>query len=329
MTRVLFVNSNHNDYLADSVFHGVRTLLGADAVDFPKAEYLYTTAPEAVRGRLYGQGFTLYGRLEDIPVERDHVLSRALDGEFDLVIFGCIWGTFGTWTEWGPQLQAAGVRMAVLDGADNPSPYPFAGRWWRRPAWWFLPRAHPRAAYFKREITAATLWRSSYMVFPPLARRLHIRTISFSIPEEVVLASPPAKEKQFPEHVVDEELASRLARDTSYAFDEEASYYDDLRRSQFGVTARRAGWDALRHYEIAANGAVPCFRGLARKPRRCAPHGLNDSNCIAYESADELLERVERLEGSRYAELQAGALAWAAENTTVARARQLLTELLR
>ena len=38
--RVLFVNSNTSDFLSDGVFHGLRTLLGADAIDFPKAPAL-------------------------------------------------------------------------------------------------------------------------------------------------------------------------------------------------------------------------------------------------------------------------------------------------
>ena len=29
------------DYLADSVFHGFRDLLGEDAVDYPKMEHMY------------------------------------------------------------------------------------------------------------------------------------------------------------------------------------------------------------------------------------------------------------------------------------------------
>jgi len=37
---------------------------------------------------------------------------------------------------------------------------------------------------------------------------------------------------------------------------------------------KRGGWDCLRHYEIAAAGAVPCVRQLEGKPSSCAPHGL-------------------------------------------------------
>ncbi|MCW3028375.1 MAG: hypothetical protein JWN81_1586 [Solirubrobacterales bacterium] len=325
MPRILFVNPNYEDYLADGVFHGLRTLLGADAVDYPKAEYLYENAGRAALARVRGGGFTLYGLLADLPVERDHILSRALDGEFELVIFGDIWRTFGLWTEWSPQLQAAGVPMAVLDGSDRVEPYPYAGLWWRVPAWWFLPRAHNRAPYFKREVTPLTRWFASYLLLPPaVGRRLDLRPISFSIPAEKIVREPPAKDKDFPLHVVDDEVARRIGGQTHHAFKEESEYRMDLARSRFGITTKREGWDALRHYEIAASGAVPCFRDLQEKPSTCAPFGLDETNCIAYRDADDLLAQVRALDETAYATLQAGALEWARANTTTARARALL-----
>jgi hypothetical protein len=323
--RILHVNPNHEDYLSDGVFHGLRSLLGAGAIDYPKAEFLYDTASDGVRGRIRGGGFTLYGILPDLPVDRDHVLPRALDGEFDLVIFGDIWRTFGTWTEWGPQLHAAGVPMAVLDGADRVEPYPYAGLWWRRRSWWFLPRAHTRARYFKREIVPLTRWFASYLMLPPsLGRRLGLRSVAFSIPAEKILAAPPAKAKEFARHVVDAEVAGHVGGEPSHPFSEEEAYRADLQASRFGITTKRAGWDALRHYEIAANGAVPCFRELGRKPPTCAPFGLDASNCISYRDAADLLARVAGVDEDGYARLQAGALGWARANTTVARAQELL-----
>ena len=329
MPRVLVVMPGFEDYLSDGVFHGLRTLLGADAVDFPRADLLYDDVSTADRALVRGGGFTLYGLLEDTHVNRWRVLDRAAHGEFDLVIFADILRNFGPWTQWAPQLHGV-VPMAVLDGADRIEPYPYSGVWWRRRVWWTLPRALGRATYFKREITPWTAWFRSYLLAPPplgpalgLLRRL--RPIAFCIPEEKIVAGPPIKEKDFPAHVVDEELAARIGASTSYAFADERAYYDDLRRSRYGVTVKRAGWDALRHYEIAASGAVPCFRDLHAKPPLCAPHGLVDGvNCIAYTNADELQARLAGIDEAAYAQMQAGALAWARANTTIVRARELL-----
>ena len=139
LPRVLLVTPNYEDYLSDAVLHGLRALIGENVVDFPKAEAMYRDAPAEVRARVRGGGFTLYGLLDDVPLARDQVFDRALGGEFDLVIFGDIWRSFGLWTQWGPQLARASVRLAVLDGADRVEPYPYSGLWWRVRGWWFLP----------------------------------------------------------------------------------------------------------------------------------------------------------------------------------------------
>jgi hypothetical protein len=328
--RILFLTATHEDYLADSLLHGLRTLLGADVVDSPKPDYLYDSYPVARRGGLYGHGFSLYGLLPDVPVERDDALERARRGDFDLVVFADIWSTFERFAEVAPRL--AGVPLAVLDGADRHEPYPYAGLWWRKPTWWTLPRAHTRALYFKRELTPLTGWFRSFLLLPPrLADRLPsiraMREISFSIPAEKLVREPaPAKQRLFASHVVDAEVAARLGVGTSYAFDDEAAYYADLQSARFGITVKRAGWDCLRHYEQAANGCVPCFRDRDRKPPRCAPHGLDDTNSVCYHDFDELVRRVEAIDDARYSSLRAGALAWARANTTVRRAERFLAD---
>lgn len=328
MPRILFLNPNHEDYLADGLFHGLRTLLGADVVDFPKREFAYDTYPLERRAELYGRGFSMYTLLEDLPVDRVRVLHRAVEGEFDLVVFADIWGSFGTFAQLAPEL-AGRTPIAVLDGADRVEPYPYAGLWWRKRVWWTLPRAHKRGLYFKRELSPWTgTFRSFLTLPPPLASRLpsirRMREIAFAFPEEKIIAGPPEKDRLIASHVVDPEVAERLGSPTSYAFSDETDYYADLQRSKFGITTKRAGWDCLRHYEQAANGCVPCFRDLDRKPARCAPHGLDASNCVIYSDPDELLARLQTIDEPAYSKLQAGSLAWVRANTTRERARQFL-----
>jgi hypothetical protein len=327
--RVLFLSSNTEDYLSDSLFHGLRSVLGDRVVDFPKNEISYRSYPRL--GDIYGRGFTLYGLLEDIELDRTLVLDRARAGEFDLIVVGDVWRYFGSFVELLPWLR--GQHVAFLDGADYPAPYPYASTFWRVPQWWFLPRAHKRGAYFKRELTPATVQRRYFMLVPerladrtPFARSL--RPIAFSIPEQKIVAEPPPKTKQFNAHVVDAEVAARIGATSDYAFEHEDAYYADLRMSRFGVTTKRTGWDALRHYELAANGCVPCFKELERKPPRCAPHGLEPGmNCLTYRDADELVRVTDTVDDARYAALQAGALEWARANSTRRRAESFLAEL--
>jgi hypothetical protein len=80
---------------------------------------------------------------------------------------------------------------------------------------------------------------------------------------------------------------------TKYAFQHEKEYYYDLRISKFGITTKRGGWDCLRHYEIAANNAIVCFRNLNEKHDSCAPHGLKVGyNCIDYSNYAELMQKI-------------------------------------
>jgi hypothetical protein len=330
MTRVLFLTAPHEDYLADGLLHGLRNLLGDGVVDYPRADFLYRDYPLERRSQLYGRGFSLYGLLPEIPIDRHRPLQRARAGEFDLIVFADIWSSFGRFAEIAPTVT--GTPLAVLDGADRVEPYPYAGQWWRKRAWWMLPRAHTRALYFKRELTPATGWYRSYLLLPPaLAQHLPsiraMREISFSFPAEKITAQAPSEKRElFARHVVDPEVATRLGRDTAYAFSEEREYYRDLQSARYGITVKRAGWDCLRHYELAANGCVPCFRNLAAKPLRCAPHGLDADNCVAYRDHDELMSKLARIDDDIYRALQGGALRWARASTTVRRAERFLAD---
>jgi hypothetical protein len=327
--KVLVLTGSDADYLADGIMHGLRTTLGVDSVDYPKCDRLYKGFAADASRRSYGLGFTLYtGLLDDEPVDRFEIENKIRTGFFDLVVISNIWRQFGLFLQLLPWLKPQGT--VVLDGADSPLVYPYAGYWWRRPGYWFLPRAHTRFPYFKREWTERSRFSVLARLVPRWAlRRLTpsqaLRPISFGIPEEKIVAAPPEKSKEFPVHIVDAEVASRVpGAKTSYAFQTEADYYADLQASRFGITKKRAGWDCLRHYEIAANGAVPCFRNLDDKPATCAPHGLSAANCVAYRNEDDLFGQIERLAHGQYAELQAGALAWARANSTRRRAEEFL-----
>jgi hypothetical protein len=311
-------------------------VLGADVVDYPRKDSLYHGFDPVTAGERYGLGFTLYGLLDDLAVDRHDALERARAGEFDAVVVGDIWRSFGLYTQLLPYVRAAGRPVVVVDGFDSEAPFPYAPHFWKTRLWWTLPRAPRHGPYFKRELTPLTNTFRSYLLLPPPLNRLRrltppFRPIAFSIPEEKVVEDLPPKDQLLATHVVDREVAERLGRpwgkQRAYTFADESSYYGDLRRSRFGVTTKRAGWDALRHYETAANGCVPAFRRLDRKPPSCAPHGLGPNNCLVYRDATDLLRRAKALPADRYTELQAGALAWARENTTRRRAERFLAEL--
>lgn len=310
--RVLAVTNPGPDYLADAFLIGARRRCGGGLVEYPRKDILYAGADlSGVRGA----GFTLYGVL---PKAGQHAVTALLPEDlpaYDLVVFTSIYRQYEVFLRLLPGLSPA--RTVVLDGEDKENIFGYAGKFWRDPGFWRKPRPHARFPYYKREWTPKTMQSLVYKLVPKrwaagLPAPPKLRRIGFAIPEEKIATMLHAKAKDFPLHVVDPEVAARVSgARTSYGFDDEAAYYADLRASRFGVTTKRGGWDCLRHYEIAANAAVPCFRDLDRKPATCAPHDLViGRNCLSYRDYDDLRAQTGGLSPKQYGELQAGALAW-------------------
>jgi hypothetical protein len=329
---VLFLHANSEDYLADSLLHGLRLVLDDRVVDVPRRDALYDDFPPSRRQELYGRGFTLYARLpEPAGIDRGgDWLERALDGEFGAIVIGDIHRNWEPWLRIKPHLKRLkDVPIAAIDGGDGPVMYPHGPTWWKQAKPKPLPRAHGHVHFFKRELQVLTWWIRYYGFAPPaLAERLlrkHVRPIAFSIPEEHLATGTEAKTKLLATRVTDAEVAQLVEGSAfGHVFTDERDYYADMRASRFGVTTKKAGWETLRHYEIAASGCVPCFRDLDKKPPTSAPFGLDETNCVKYSDPRQLVEEIEGMDDARYASLRAGALAWAARNTTRVRAVELL-----
>jgi hypothetical protein len=327
--RILFLTPPVEDYLSISLLHGFRSLLGDNVIDVPRYEPAYASFPNDKRSGVYGRGFSVFFDLPDVAIDRSDIEARLGAKEFDLVIFSDIWRQFRLFAQLQPFLDLR--NTIVVDGSDSPSVYPHAGLWWRDPRSWLLPRATKGFLYFKREWTEESQFNLWHRFVPRSARhRLTpyrgLRGVSFSFLENKIVTAPPLKTKDFPIHIVDSEVAAFVPGSaTSYAFATEAAYYGDLQSSRFGITTKRSGWDCLRHYEIAANGAVPCFRDLDTKPITCAPHGLvPGENCLSYRNAPELLKVVDSIDTTTYNTLQKGAREWIRGRTTSRVAREVI-----
>jgi hypothetical protein len=331
--RLLFLHANTEDYLSDSLLHGLSLVLGDQVVDVPRRDALYEDLSPEDRAKLYGRGFTLYGRLRDPAPDRQRAMARVDAGDFDAVVISDIHRNWAPWVALRPRAAALakrGVQVVAIDGGDLPFMYPYGPTWWKQMRPWPLPRAHGRARMFKRELSPVTAWARTFGLVPPSIAERHVlkdvQPIGFSIPEDRLATGDERKTKLLGTHVVDPEVQAAVpGTHLRYAFDSEDAYYEDLRSSRFGITTKKGGWETLRHYEIAASGTVPCFRDLGSKPARSAPFGLADGvNCVVYGDAAELLARLDRIGDEEYARLRAGALAWARENTTRARATGFL-----
>jgi len=216
-------------------------------------------------------------------------------------------------------------RTVIIDGADSQNVFLYSGAYLRKPYFWFFPRLHRKYLYFKRELTPLSIRSCSYNLLPSPLKRPILYPISFSFPEEKIFREVPPKTKMLSSHIVDPEISERIPGSSSkHLFSSEMDYYRDLQTSRFGITTKRAGWDCMRHYEIAANGAVLCFRNLLDKPTTCAPHGLSTGNCVQYQNANDLFDQIGRMPEEEYQRLVQGGREWILENTTVKRAKYVI-----
>ena len=318
MSRVLFLTESREDYLADSLLHGLVSL-GLDVVDYPRKQVLYTGHQEcsvAPHLGVRGHGFTLYGLLSDRQVDRSFVIQRLESGWFDLVVLGQIWRQWGQLVDLAPFLQS--VPVVLLDGDDDKRLFHRSGTRIRRYGWQPFPIRSGRCFYLKRE------WHLGDLQ----SRLCRILPASFSIPAQKIRPLNLAgKRQRLATHCVDPEVALSCGLHTSYAFASEEAYYDDLAASSFAVTTKRGGWDCLRHYEIAAAGALPCVLHLEAKPATCAPHGLKAGvNCLSYQDWSDLQDQMDALEANpmQYHRLLQASRVWVRNYTTIAAAQRLL-----
>ena len=304
MPRVLFLTHPREDYLQDQVLYGLRQILGADCVDWPRKDVLYSDCPRP-KESLYGRGFTLWKQLPEIAVDRPASMETLELDRFDAVIFGSLVRQKGLLRDLRSQLRSRETPpIVLLDGRDKERLY-----------WPALRRGH----YFKRERTAFTRWLT--------------HPISFSIPGHRVARRVPPKNALFAKHVQCEAAYEHpWVREhclSSYAFEDEEAYRADLESAYFGITMRKGGFECQRHYEIAAAGAIPCFYQLESKSAHGAPFGLRDGeNAIAFRDARELEAKTRKaLESGTQQPMAERALDWAREHSCEAVAGRLLETL--
>ena len=121
-------------------------------------------------------------------------------------------------------------------------------------------------------LRAAAAVPTSYMVRGSVVR---IHPISNSLPDDVFVDEVPPKRVVMEEEEEGEEgsASSYFARNvlgniSTYVYKDEAAYLDHYRKSYFGITRKKTGWDSGRHLEIMASGSIPYFVDLHALPRR-------------------------------------------------------------
>ena len=326
--NILFFCADGFDYLADSLLIGLKLSDQYDVYEYTQNNIIYNKHDRKID--VHGKAFTLGGI-----VDENLQLIYAEDSEiqFDYFIFGSISGQLDLFEKFKNKLTQD--NTILIDGCDSGAIVPFHGSTFIK-TYYNFGFLFLRFNYFKREWTPGRMLFSKTPLYVSkflesfLFKNARIFPISFSIPSKKIIKKPNEKLKLFPMHIVDNEVLNRVGYgDSKYLFDTEEEYYNDLRISKFGITTKRAGWDCMRHYEIAANGTVICFRDLDKKPINCAPHGLIIGfNCISYSSFNDLMNQINKIDETMYLNLQIETLKWAKKFTTENIASNLISNIL-
>jgi hypothetical protein len=209
-------------------------------------------------------GFTVCGRVKKGPIIdfAEGIKFKILDRFYDKIIYSSIWRD----QMFLPQVEQAYSKkdIIMIDGDDHEL---------------ILDTVAYKGTYFKREL---------------YFERSDIKPISMALPDSIL--SPVSKTEKT-------KLFGTVypGKPETYIFKTEQDYYEDYRKSYFGVTFKKGGWDCLRHYEIIGNRCIPHFIGLEDCPKNTLfnwPKKLilktNEyaKSCIVPQEYGELLEEL-------------------------------------
>lgn len=290
--KILYITSNGEDYLQDGILYGLRKRFGENLVDYPKKEVLYKSKGNM---DIYGKGFTLWGNLDDIKVDRDDMYEKLQAGIFDVVVFSSIYRQQPVFAEYVNHklFEIIPTKWVFLDGEDDG--FPSVGG----PEFW--------GTYFKRENPH---------------NNPRIKIVGLSIPAEKMLTEPPKKTKPFATHVqcreayLLQEVMDNCTENPVFAHEQD--YYWDLSCSKYGITMKKSGWDVPRHVENASHYVVNCIFNRAwdgstwaDKPAIVHPLGLEDmKNCIIWDTPEELAAKIKEAD-KNYERISEASRRWA------------------
>lgn len=240
--KILYISSNKRsqqfpwliDYQNDSLLYGLKELFGDDVVDVNKKYNLYSDYSDEEVASEYGRGFTFTRLIDTDNCDREDVVKKIKNNFFDLVVYGSIWRC-------QDYLQLVREhykpnQIVFVDGEDTQDLHELVTT---------------DALYFKRECALETygkhqdhLWKVN-----PISFAFPTKKINFGDKKERRVAHSDPRNK------------------ATYVFNKESDYYQDYQFSKYALTMKKAGWDALRHYEIMGNGCIPFFMFMADCPR--------------------------------------------------------------
>lgn len=239
------------DIQENVILIGLRELLGENVIDYPRKKVLYGEFDETPKETIHGRGFTLYNKpIQDIANRPDPSTITPND----IILYG-VCNDYGV-TDY-PEYNKLTPNVFYLDGHDN--------------------EKIRKTPCFKREYYEETqnVWGTGFGIPEHL-----IRPIDFN-KNQLYQSTAPL-------YCFDNANNPNLLKaGLNYKFTNEKDYFDDMSKSWFGLSCKKGGWDALRHYEIMAAGSVLVYKDYNKKPILCSPVGIP---AVVYSNTDELFQ---------------------------------------
>jgi len=311
--KLLYITTKNplaqEDYLEVGMFHGLKTVLGDNFVDFPEKKIMYGDWSDTVKENMHGYGFSMYRH----PFKK---ISSEFRSSIDFSSFDAV--LFGTLTQ-----------------HDNYPDYSYITNYYPKNRIWYLDGndLYGTAKVMRRYENEYIIGNQGKNCFKRelIFEEDGVYPTGFGIPECQIMEIDLSKKNKLFQKTAPSyskfEQAQEYGTRNHYVFKNEEDYYEDMRTSWFGLSCKKGGWDCLRHYEIMAAGAVLLFRDYNKKPKNCSPQNLP---CFSYSSPEELLSLLNRLiinnkPSEEYLDMLYKQRYWLLNfGTTVARAKEII-----
>ena len=233
--KILFIhsegnNTHYNDYMSDLLLHGLRELLGFQVIDYPGSWYMYSDEilkRQYDKNKLWGKGLTIKNTLNNYNSIDRTDIEKKIQNKYFDLV---IYSSIRRSDLFLESVIKYNNKFLFIDGEDDN---------------YIDERYSNSGLYFKREL---------------VNNKSNLIPISFAVPKEKILKSINEK----PINLLAPLIPGRL---NTYIYDDEKTYYNMYANSIFGITNKKLGWDALRHYEILMNGCIPLFLNIKDCPK--------------------------------------------------------------
>ncbi len=277
--KLLFVTHPYPNYVPDLLLHGLRKLLGADAVDFPRKDCCYNgvlglgVCPDDQRSPGWFPD-------DNGKVDRTDILLKVAQGYFDLVVCD-----LRALSSFKAQLKSWPHHMVIIDGEDRPQRIPLGpyvvcrretdGSDYSIP----LPMALPEEIF---------QWITSYDSVPKKftigflgsthdgSRKRMVDELARFYPQSLFQATAiPSGDQPVPQ--------GRLGRD---------QYYHRLQQCRVVLSLAGAGYDTFRFWENAACNAI---HASVRMPLFVPDDFREGQSILRFDLIDELRRKLDLL----------------------------------